>query len=195
MFSIEYDVVDINYYIIPHKYNFKNQNENFLFKSVLNLANYSGKKSTAFKLLSNYFKFFFFNFFVNYLDSNIKKYLFINQFQSQISSNIYYLNWFNIFASYIHLLTPIFYISVNKVDKKYRKKLKTNYKYKIYYLHPTQRILKAFKIISTNFKSVNGKKLQDKVFYFLNELILNYKNSSNFLLKLKIYKKILNKKN
>lgn len=80
------------------------------------------------------------------------------------------------------------------MDKKYRKKLKTNFKYKIYYLEPNNRYIKAFNILYANFKLITGRNLSDKFVNFFNEFTFNYKNSINYKYKIKIYKKIMDKK-
>ena len=115
-----------------------------------------------------YYKEFFYNF------SRYKNYKNLN----------YLLNWI------FFLVEPMFHIECSVVPKKYRKKLKKKYLYKIKYLNKNKRINKILNWISRYSNTIKNYSFLNRQMMVYLDLLLNYKNSYIYNKKLLIYKKV-----
>ena len=115
-----------------------------------------------------YYKEFFYNF------SRYDSYKNIN----------YLLNWI------FFLIEPMFYVECSVVPKKYRKKLKKKYLYKIKYLNKNKRINKILNWITKYSNTIKNFKFVNRQLLVYLDLFLNYKNSYLYGKKLLVYKKV-----
>ena len=115
-----------------------------------------------------YYKEFFYNF------TRYKNYKNLN----------YLLNWI------FFLVEPMFHIECSVVPKKYRKKLKKKYLYKIKYLNKNKRINKILNWISRYSNTIKNYSFLNRQMVVYLDLLLNYKNSYIYNKKLLIYKKV-----
>ena len=76
------------------------------------------------------------------------------------------------------------------VPKKYRKKLKKKYLYKIKYLSATNRISRCLKLIKNYKNSLKYYSNFNRELFCYLDLMLNYKYSYIYLKKIDIYKKV-----
>jgi hypothetical protein len=76
------------------------------------------------------------------------------------------------------------------VPKKYRKKLKKKYLYKIKYLNSNARLNKSLRLIKNYKNSLKYNSIYNRELFCYLDLILNYKFSYIFLKKISIYKKV-----
>ena len=84
----------------------------------------------------------------------------------------------------------MFFMDCVVVPKKYRKKLKKKYLYKIKYLSNTSRLNKGLKLIKNYKNSLKYYSNFNRELFCYLDLILNYKNSYIYLKKLDVYKKV-----
>ena len=147
-----------------------------LFKNSILLFNLFTKfykiifsKNTSLKLDDyKYYKEFFYNF------SRYSNYKNIN----------YLLNWI------FFLIEPMFYVECSVVPKKYRKKLKKKYLYKIKYLNKSKRTNKILNWITKYSNTLKNFKFLNRQLLVYLDLFLNYKNSYLYDKKLLVYKKV-----
>lgn len=76
------------------------------------------------------------------------------------------------------------------VPKKYVKKLKKKYIYKIKYLSMNYRVNKSLKWIRNYMNSLKYNSINNRSLFCYLDLILNYKFSYIYLKKISVYKKI-----
>lgn len=76
------------------------------------------------------------------------------------------------------------------VPKKYRKKLKKKYLYKIKYLSYSTRLNKSLKLIKNYKNSLKYYSNFNRELFCYLDLILNYKYSYIYLKKIDVYKKV-----
>lgn len=125
--------------------------------------------TSMFKLNNyKYYKEFFYNF------TRYKNYKNLN----------YLLNWI------FFLIEPMFHIECSVVPKKYRKKLKKKYLYKIKYLNKSKRVNKILNWISRYSNTIKNYSFLNRQMMVYLDLLLNYKNSYIYNKKLLIYKKV-----
>ena len=84
----------------------------------------------------------------------------------------------------------MFYIECSVVPKKYRKKLKKKYLYKIKYLNKNRRLNKILNWISKYTNTLKNYSLLNRQLLVYLDLLLNYKNSYVYNKKILIYKKV-----
>lgn len=139
-----------------------------------------------YNVFSNIYKIFFNNF--SYENFKIYKYskeFFYNFFRYSNYNNFNYLiNWIFSWSN------PMFCIECSVVPKKYRRKLKKKYLYKIKYLNKIKRISKILSWILQYANTLKNFKFLNRIFITYLDLLLNYKNSYLYNKKLLIYKKI-----
>jgi hypothetical protein len=87
-------------------------------------------------------------------------------------------------------MQPMFHIECSTVPKKYRKKLKKKYLYKIKYLNKNKRLNKAINWVVKYANTLKNYKFSDRHLLVYLDLLLNYKNSYLYNKKLLVYKKI-----
>lgn len=108
-----------------------------------------------------------------------------NFFKYTTYNNFYFiLNWI------LNWVKPMFFMDCVVVPKKYRKKLKKKYLYKIKYLSNTSRLNKGLKLIKNYKNSLKYYSNFNRELFCYLDLILNYKNSYIYLKKLDVYKKV-----
>lgn len=135
--------------------------------SKLYLLFYSNNNSILSKNYK-YFKEFFYNFNI-YKSYNNVNYL-----------NDWLVNWNEL----------IFTIDCTVVPKKYRKKLKKKYLYKVKYLNKNKRLNKIFNWLSKYTNSIKNFNFTNRLLLVYLDTVLNYKNSYIYNKKLLVYKKI-----
>lgn len=84
----------------------------------------------------------------------------------------------------------IFTIECTVVPKKYRKKLKKKYLYKVKYLNKNKRLGKIYNWLSKYANTIKNFSFESRLLLALLDTILNYKNSYLYNKKLLVYKKI-----
>lgn len=147
-----------------------------LMKSTISLFNVFSKLYLLFYSKNNslisknykYFKEFFYNFSI-YRTYNNLNYL-----------NDWLVNWNEL----------IFTIECTVVPKKYRKKLKKKYLYKVKYLNKSKRLNKIFNWLSKYSNSIKNFNHTNRLLLVYLDTVLNYKNSYIYNKKLLVYKKI-----
>jgi hypothetical protein len=115
-----------------------------------------------------YFKEFFYNFYI-YKNYNNLNYL-----------NNWLITWNEL----------IFTIECTAVPKKYRKKLKKKYIYKVKYLNKNKRLNKINSWLAQYVNSIKNFNLSNRLLLGYLDILLNYKNSYLYNKKLLVYKKI-----
>lgn len=100
-------------------------------------------------------------------------------------------NNFNFILSWVFSwIKPIFFMDCVVVPKKYRKKLKKKYLYKVKYLNVNSRLNKSLRLIKNYKNSLKYYSSFNRELFTYLDLILNYKYSYIFLKKINIYKKV-----
>ena len=113
------------------------------------------------------------------------KEFFYNFYRYNSYSNLnYLLNWIFTWAQ------PMFCIECSVVPKKYKRKLKKKYLYKIKYLNKIRRVSKVLNWIVKYSNTIKNFNFLNRQFLVYLDLLLNYKNSYIYNKKLLIYKKI-----
>lgn len=98
------------------------------------------------------------------------------------------LNWITVWNN------PLFDIGVSKVPKKFKKKLKKKYTYKIVYIKRNNQNRRALRwLFLNNFNYENIQKLKRQLLLNIFDLTLNYKKSLLYKQKILIYKKMFKK--
>lgn len=175
--------------------NLNNKNSNFnkgyalkntFSKYIINNGKFNSNIINFYNVFSYIYTLFFNNksyiYELNYKYS--KEFLYVFFKYKNYSSITYILNWV------LSWIQPLFFMDCLVVPKKYRKKLKKKYLYKVKYLNINNRTKKSLKWINDYKNSLKYlTKFNRELFCYL-DLILNYKTSYIFLKKITIYKKI-----
>lgn len=143
-------------------------------------------------LYFNMFSLFYKLMLLNKLDNNsiltdykyYKEFLYNFSLYSNYNNFNYLLNW--VFS----WIQPMFAIECSIVSKKYRKKLKRKYLYRIKYIKKFQRKSKTIKWITQYSKTLPNKNFKNQQFLTYLDLLFNYKNSYIYNKKLLVYKKL-----
>lgn len=114
-----------------------------------------------------------------------KEFLFNFKVDKKLNNISYILQWV------LQWMQPMFSIDCAVVPKKYRKRLKKKYMYKIKYLTSSQRQVKALRWIVNHTGTLQNYELQSRLLVTLLDLLFNYKNSYVYLKKVLVYKKVL----
>ncbi len=141
---------------------------------------------------------FFYNLF-----SKFYKIMYNNELGFKLTDYKYYKEFFYNFSRYsnyknlnylLHwiffLIEPMFHIECSVVPKKYRKKLKKKYLYKIKYLNKHKRLNKTLNWISRYVNTLKNYSATNRQLLVFLDLLLNYKNSYIYNKKILIYKKV-----
>lgn len=182
-----------NLYLIFKSYNnldnffILNQLEN---KLVLNYPSCDGKFNktaiTTHNVFSHIYKLFYNN--LSYLkDLNYK---YTKEFLYNFFKYNNYNNYTFILSWIFNWIKPIFFMDCVVVPKKYRKKLKKKYLYKIKYLGSNSRLSKSLRFIKNYKNSLKFHTSFNRELFTYLDLILNYKSSYIFLKKISVYKKV-----
>lgn len=91
----------------------------------------------------------------------------------------------------LSLNTSQFNLEIQKVSKKYKKKLKKKYLYKIKYIKKDRQMARVLRWIYLINYSFSIHKLKKRFLLNLLDLLLNFKKSNLFLKKVTIYKNFL----
>lgn len=155
---------------------------NFFF----NNGNFMRSSITLFDVFSKLY-ILFYNKDSSILNKNYKyfKEFFYNFSISKDYNNINFLN--NWLVGWNEL---IFTIECTVVPKKYRKKLKKKYLYKVKYLNKGKRLNKIFNWLSKYSNSIKNFNCVNRLLLVYLDTVLNYKNSYMYNKKLLVYKKI-----
>jgi len=139
-----------------------------------------------FNTFSKFYKMSFNPFTLVKFDSyKYSKEFFYNFFRYTNYNNInYLLTWIFSWAQ------PMFCIECSVVPKKYRRKLKKKYLYKIKYLNKVRRVSKVLNWIVKYSNTLKNFSFINRQLLVYLDLLLNYKNSYVYNKKLLIYKKI-----
>lgn len=90
--------------------------------------------------------------------------------------------------------TPLFDVDMQKVPKKYKKKIKKKYTYSIKYLKKNQQKKRTLRWIAlNNYNYENIRTLKKRTLNNILDTLLNYKSSLIYKRKILIYKKMLKK--
>lgn len=182
----------INFYFLFS--NLKNSNNtNFKLTGKINITNYLIKQGkyeqnliANYKSLELFFKLLILqnSEFLNQQYTYSKE--FIHNFCNfkNFKNSKFLLNW--IFS----WTQPIFFLDCSVVPKKYKKKLKKKYLYKIKYLNKNVRLKKGLKWITNYSNTLNYYSNTNRMLFTYLDLALNYKNSYIYQKKINIYKKI-----
>lgn len=128
---------------------------------------------------------------LNFVDI-LQKYSYYNEFLYNFNCNSkfkninFLLNWL---SSWIE---PMFFIECSSLQKKYRKKLKKKYIYKIKFLTKKNRLNKVLSFILKYTNTLLNFKFSNRLLFTYMDLIFNYKESNIYIKKIVIYKKMLN---
>ena len=113
-----------------------------------------------------------------------KEFLFNFLKYKNFNNILFILNWIYSWVK------PMFLVECNLVPKKYRKKIKKKYLYKIKYLNIRNRMNKSLQWVNNYKNSLAFKsKFNRELFCYL-DLMLNYKSSFIYLKKITTYKKV-----
>lgn len=164
-----------------------NKSEKVILKNI-NLISKKSLNNKIWLILNKIWKFFFFN--INNFFLMTDNYIYKNYFYFNLSINkhLYDIYFLNLWV--LDLLKPAFYIKCTKVDKKYKKFLKTSYLYKIKYLKTNFRYKFAYKNLASFILYNDYLNIKQKIIYSYIDLFLNYKNSRVYKQKFLIYNKI-----
>jgi len=116
---------------------------------------------------------------------NIKEFIFI------LTNDRYLNNISTILKWVITLNYSQFDLNIQKVSKKYKKKSKQKYLYKIKYLNKRKQINKVLKWIYLSNYNFNTYSFKKRCLLNILDLLLNFKKSNLFLKKTMIYKNFL----
>lgn len=159
---------------------------NNLFSYSVKSGNFNKNSINNYSVFSKIYSLLFSN--GSYLYSSNYKYAkeFLYNFYKYSSYNNFnfLLNWI------ISWIKPIFFIDCTVVPKKYRKKIKKKYLYKVKYLSSKIRINKSLKWIQNYKNSLRIHSIFNRELFSYLDLLLNYKLSYVYLKKIIIYKKI-----
>lgn len=170
-----------------------NLNKNRNFKNLNLLVSFNLKKGKFFSNFIHITKSFYciYNLLVN-LNSllDVTNYKYFKEFLYNFSKYRNYNNYLFILNWILLFINPIFYIDCVVVPKKYKKKIKKKYLYKINYLNQSKRRTKSLRFINNYSNSLNYFKHLDRLTISYLDLILNYKKSYIYFKKINTYKKI-----
>ena len=180
-------LIDFNFFKINYNNkiiaSYSNNNTKFLF----NFLTKNGNKVTLLKHFLNSLAFFYYKLKFN---NSENFYSYYNEFKFNSTSNlnfnniIYLLNWMIAFNSFT------FDIQCLSTPKKYKKKTKLKYSYKITYIPKHKRLKRLYKWFNNLITTTKINKLNDRILKNLFDLFLNYKNNNLYIKKLLIYKKV-----
>lgn len=183
---IKKDILNLNKSII-----FYNQVKNITkisdWKLLFNFLTKNGNKNTLVKHFLNSLSFFynkvkFGNFGSMY--SYYNEFKFNNIIDTNFNNVIYLLNWM------VSINSFTFDIQCLATPKKYKKKTKAKYSYKIVYIPKHKRLKRLFKWLQNSISITKINTLDKRLSKNLFDLFLNYKNNNLYTKKLLIYKKV-----
>ena len=179
---------------------------NDIFNNKLEIKLYTNKQNSKIKLLGyllkngnfslnaiNSFNVFSYIYKFIYLNNNELlnlNYKYTKEFLYNFFKYTSYNNFFFILNWIFSWVKPMFFMDCVVVPKKYRKKLKKKYLYKIKYLSIKTRINKCLKLVKNYKNSLKYYSNFNRELFCYLDLILNYKNSYIYLKKIDIYKKV-----
>jgi len=153
----------------------------------------SGLKKKIKNVFFEYFKYFFF--FLNQKNFLINKYTYLNEIKSAISDNGGLKNFNNLFQWYFNYFNFMFNIKTkinansNKTIKK--KTLNKNNAIKLIFVVKNKRNLYFFKWLKKLFFLNYTNNFKKTIYYLLNDVFLNFKNSQMYKYKISMYKTFL----
>lgn len=187
LLKLNFSNLFINLYLYSNILNFSNS------KNISNLLSFNIKNGKFISNLVNYsnvFKYVYsflvdcnfntYSFDYKYL----KEFLFNFNKYSNYNNYLFLINWI------LSFINPIFFLECSSVPKKYKKKIKKNYLYKIKYLNKSLRIKKSLRFINNFSNSLQYFKLSDRYIIVYLDLLLNYKKSFIYQKKINVYKTI-----
>ena len=159
---------------------------NFIFKSGM-------KKSRKKDLLTafNYFFFVFFNKSVVWDGLNQQ----IEMLKCSFFKDTNYFDVNYILYWLSNFLNPVFEVVCHSVPKKYKKKLKKNYFFKLKYNYSVTRERKAFQWLTVYSNDFNDRNLSKRLLKSLFFTFIKGKNSFLYTKKIQIYNRFLKKTN
>lgn len=192
-----------NNLIFKFNTNFKKQirieKYSFLKNSILKIVSYFFKKGFFLKYLITFLNIYnlLYSIFLNFDSAEIFKnheYIYTLEFLYNLKYNKSLLNVNTLVYWFSSWNTPLFDLDVQKVPKKYKKKLKKKYTYKIIYLKKNKQNKKALQWVFLNsFNYEDIRTLKQQVLFNTLDTILNYKKSLISKKKILIYKKMFKK--
>lgn len=166
------------------------RNNNFSnIKSFLNVFMKNGQKDKYLIIIFKIFKLFYF--FLNkgfFLEKNFENYYKLSSL-FYTYKNFFYINFF--FDWFVYLLSPKFDLQCLSVPKKYRKKLKCKFLFKLKYVKEFKKKKKVMKWLYLYNLKFNDLKLVNRLFNSFIFTFFEDKKSFLFSKKLVIYKKVL----
>lgn len=161
--------------------------DKILLKNI-NLITRKSLNNKIWLIFNKIWKYFYFN--ISRFTKLEKNYSYINYFYFNLSINQHLYDIYHLNNWIIDLLKPTFYIKCTKVDKKYKKYLKTSYLYKIKYLKIDLRNKLSHRSLSNFIIFNNYFNISQKILFSYIDLLLNYKNSKVYKQKYLVYNKI-----
>lgn len=154
-----------------------------------------GLKQKFFLLYCKSYKSFFSDIILNKSD-NFSKYYYYSEFKYNLQFNYQLFNIESCILWYTNILNSMFYLKCSKIPKKYRKQTKSVYTYKFNYIIPSKRLKYTLRFFYlTCFKTLNNNNGIRKTLYLgVCDYMLNFKKSSAYLFKTKIYNQLLKTK-
>jgi len=168
---------------------FKQQNQKKQIKVLgylLKTGNFSLNAINSFNVFSRIYKLLF----INNSTLLTLNYKYTKEFLYNFFKYTNYNNFFFILNWILNWVKPMFFMDCVVVPKKYRKKLKKKYLYKIKYLSHSTRLNKSLKLIKNYKNSLKYYSNFNRELFCYLDLILNYKYSYIYLKKIDVYKKV-----
>lgn len=120
-----------------------------------------------------------------------QSYLNTQEFSFILKTTKYFKNIPKLLGWILSLNTSQFNLEIQKVSKKYKKKLKKKYLYKVKYIKKDRQVARVLRWIYLINYSFSIHKLKKRFLLNLLDLLLNFKKSNLFLKKVTIYKNFL----
>lgn len=102
-----------------------------------------------------------------------------------------YFNFNSVLNWIFTVINPVFEVKCSLVPKKYKKKLKTTYILKPWYVFGKYRLRKGLRILGNKVRLDSSRLFSTRVFKTLDDVITNYKHSDLYVQKIKLYRLLL----
>lgn len=183
---------------ISHLFDFLYYNNSFKLKkqgntAISNVIPFLLNGGNSFKnsiLFFNLFAKFYEMSFNNSMVDKFNNYKYYKEFFYNFNRYNNYKNLNYLISWIFSWMQPMFYIECSVVPKKYRKKLKKKYLYKVKYLNKNKRFNKALNWITKYSNTIKNYHFLNRQLLVYLDLLLNYKNSYLYNKKILVYKKV-----
>lgn len=168
----------------------KNTNKLIVLSKVVPFLNKNGNSFKNSIVVFNMFSKIYSILNSNLVSENLTQYKYYKEFLYNYSMYSNYKNSNFLVSWILNWAQPMFCVDCVVVPKKYRKKLKKKYLYKIKYLNKFKRISKVLNWIVKYSNTISNYSVFNRQLLVYLDLLLNYKNSYLYNKKLLVYKKI-----